>query len=343
MPKGIKETRLFSRNQVIAGPFLCDDGVIVGAAGHSIIKFDRATVTKQVWETPAGSTWIVDAVVGVVLGSRNGGTTAHSHADGSLAWDADGEGYVSRVQASAAIVSGSTVEIREAGTGAISQTLKLPWRATGAATGCGSSLVVTNEVADPMATTIDEQRMGLVDSDTGATRWDRPLGLECNAHLPPPQEGEGTRLLRAVYGRSDSLVIKFGRGLFRLDVATGKILWHAPVPMDIHELTVIDGRAFVPQWHGLTIVDMETGKVLLNEEPPELQGASHPRPGVVRGNRIAFPCESGHIVVYDIDGKLIHVRKANARFWAGVEADGRLVLAGSGALVVCDESIWGPA
>jgi outer membrane protein assembly factor BamB len=341
MPKGFKETRLFSRNQVIAGPFLCDDGVIVGAARLSIIKFDRATVGTQLWETPAGSTWLVDAVDGVVLGARNGGTTAHFEADGRLAWDADGDGYVSRVEGSVAIVSGATIEIREPGSGTIRRTLNLAWRATGAATACGTALVVTNEVADPMATTVDEQRMSLIDSDTGATLWDRPLGRECNKLLALAQEGESRRLLRAVYGRRDSLVIKFGRGLFRLDLATGEVLWHAPVQMDVHELAVIDDRAFVAQWHGLSIVDMRTGQLLLNREYPELQSSSHPRPGVVRGNRIAFPCESGHIVVYDVDGNLINVRKANARFWAGVEADGRLILAGSGALVVCEESIWG--
>jgi outer membrane protein assembly factor BamB len=341
MPKGIHQTRLFSRNQLISGPFLTDDGVIVGAPRQSIIKFDRSTLEKQVWQTASPATWLVDAVDGVLLGARSSGADGHSMSDGKLAWASEGISYVSHAGKSVTLVSGETVEIREPGSGAIRQTLKLPWRATGAAAACGVALVVTNEVADPMATTVDEQRMGLIDSDTGATLWDRPLGLECNTHLPPPQEGEGRRLLRAVYGRSDTLVIKFGRGLFRLDIKTGEILWHAPVQMDIHELTVVGGRAFVPQWHGLTVVDMSTGTVLLDEEPPELQGASHPRPAVVRGNRIAFPCESGHIVVYDIDGKLINVRKANARFWAGVEADGRLILAGSGALVVCDESIWG--
>jgi outer membrane protein assembly factor BamB len=343
MPKGIHQTRLFARNQVILGPIVDDDGIVVGAPNNSIIKFDRATITRQLWETPAGSTWIGEAVGGVVLGVRNGGINAHFMSDGRLAWEADGHGYVSRRDAFVTNVYGATIEIREPGSGAVRQTLKLPWRATGQATVCGAGLAVTKEIADPMAITVDEQRMCLTDSETGVTVWDRSLGLECNGHLPPPQPGEGSRFLHAVHGDRDTLVIKFGRGLFRLDVTTGEILWHASVQMDIHELTVAGGRAFVPRWHGLTTVDMKTGKVLLDEEPPELKGASHPRPGVVHRDRIAFPCESGHIVVYDVDGKLINVRKGNARFWAGVEADGRLILAGSGALVVCDESIWGPA
>jgi hypothetical protein len=121
---------------------------------------------------------------------------------------------------------------------------------------------------------------------------------------------------------------------------TGDVVWFAPVRMEVHQLTVVGRRAYVPQWHGLTVVDMDSGIVGLDLEPPELRGVSHPRPGIVRGDRVAFPCESGHIVVYDLDGNLINVRKANARFWAGVEADGRLILASSGALVVCDESIW---
>lgn len=340
MPKGIRETRLYERNQVIAGPFLTDDGVIVGAPRISMMKLDRLTLTERLWETASPSTWLVDVVDEVLLGARSNGADGHFTTDGRLAWASDGSRFVGVAHSSVTIVSGTDIEIRDPRSGEVEKTVKLPWRAEGSARACDSGLLVRAAPQDPMAVTAEEQRLCLVRADTQTIVWDRTVGLDCDRYLPAKHQSESQRVLQPVYSEGEILIVRYGSALFRLDPATGEIVWQLPVRLDSPELTVLEDRAYVPRWHGLTIVDIQSADVLRDDEPPELRSVSHPRRGVIRGDRIAFPCESGHIVVYDLSGNVVNIRKANARFWQGVEADGRLILAGSGALVVCDESIW---
>lgn len=75
---------------------------------------------------------------------------------------------------------------------------------------------------------------------------------------------------------------------------------------------------------------------------PELKQAYRGKAGVVHEGRLAMPCESGHLAIFDLsDGSLLFLHQGRTALLRTAVADGRLLVAtGDGTLLICDPSGW---
>lgn len=68
--------KLFGRKEFLTtGPFLTDDGVVVGSKDSVTIKLDRDTLTQRVWEVPSDDIWLTGTAGPVVFGACRGRET----------------------------------------------------------------------------------------------------------------------------------------------------------------------------------------------------------------------------------------------------------------------------
>jgi outer membrane protein assembly factor BamB len=133
-------------------------------------------------------------------------------------------------------------------------------------------------------------------------------------------------------------------GHLGLRLADGTLQWHAPYAIPDNHFPVRDGRALVlTEQFQMIALDENTGARIYDHNCyPDLRDAASPRCGSVYKNRVAFPCATGHLAIFDADdGSLIDVREERAKLWASTVVDGKLAVGtGNGALLVYDESIW---
>ncbi len=345
------------RDAMVFGPCVLADGVVVSAAtpslrpnansGDAIIKFDRA-LAGRVWEVPT-ERWELESVVDdLVLRLGPKGASVIRGCDGSTAWQVDSVQAGVVPEGIAVAHTDGEVRFHDAGTGAVRRAVPAPWPGR-------SYLRVHTRGLLLFPWVEDTDRLAFMPYDEPRMGWEIPYLSGVSAIVRAANDVEIDRyvnLLRAPgwivlrarrQGWPASVDTRTPDYLIRVDDRDGTLLWCSEaVSADCFALTVAGHRAYVQHEDGLVVLDLETGAVLRRTTPGTPRDVYRLGPGVVFRNRVAFPSESGHIVVYDTDGEFIHVVKAGLQLFRGIEADGRLILAtGQGFMLVYDETIWG--
>lgn len=337
------------RDAMVHGPCLLEDGVVVAAVMDSTIKLDRTTLERRVWEAPADRWELRSVVDDVVLRLGPKGTSVIRASDGGAAWHVDGTPQAAAVPEGIAIAHiDGEIRFHEASTGAVRRTTLPPWQERSSIHVHSRGLLLT-----PWTTYAD--RLAFQASDEPVPRWDVPYRPAAAAAVRAAGGAHVDKHVALLRTRDDLIVLRARREdwltpdmrtpdyLLRVDDRDGTMRWCSEaLSAECFELTVAGRLAYAPHSDGLVVVDLETGAVVHRTVTGTLREIYHIGPGVVFQNRVAFPTESGHIVVYDTDGELIHIVKAGLQLWRAIEADGRLIVAtGQGFVLVYDESIWG--
>ena len=295
--------------------------------GGDVVCFDRQGF-RETWRIPSRQLWprwsygrhllissleasVVDATDGRVLWTR-------SCRFGAVAWC--GEIVLQQPEG---------IEIVEAATGEVRESIPVPGGLSTSARLCGDVLIVKTAFRPDLpvrAFHLRERRVV----------WERMLVAEAVARSgvedPDP-------LLSFAESVNERLVMTCGRLTLACSLVDGRMLWHAPVPVTYHWPNVHAGRVYVLFLDRFIAIDELTGEIVYDVLHPELRGAYRARPGTVYGETIAFANESGHLAVFDLrDGSLVWLHKYKAPLWGTAEADGRLLVStGDGKLLVFEE------
>jgi outer membrane protein assembly factor BamB len=236
-----------------------------------------------------------------------------------------------------------TLECFDSATGELVRTIALPWQPMSIGQRSGDLQWVVPRTPEGAR----DPRLCAVDLRTGVVAWERPLLDELRSSvLVPPLVDNVMHWLSSSQTSSDSIsVFSHGGVTFGSRVVDGTIAWHAPYAIPGPEFFVRDGRVtFLTADHHHVSLDEATGAVIYEVDcSTELQGANQPGAGVVFNDTIAFPHQSGHLGVFNMnDGRLVDVRHEKEDLWSCAVVNSKLVVGtGSGHLLIFDESIWG--
>jgi outer membrane protein assembly factor BamB len=236
----------------------------------------------------------------------------------------------------------ATLVCFDAATGARVRSIQLPWQPWNTGHRSGDHQMVVPQTPEGAR----DPRLCAADLRTGAVIWERGLLDEVAPWvLEPPLTNNYLNWLASTQTSSESIwVFSHGGATFGARVSDGAIAWSAPYAIPYPDFLVRDGRlTFFTADHHHVALEVSSGAVIYDVNCwPEFQGASFPGVGAVFNNRIAFPHQSGHLGVFDLDdGLLLDVREEKEDLWTCAVVDSRLVIGtGSGRLLVYDESIW---
>jgi outer membrane protein assembly factor BamB len=108
----------------------------------------------------------------------------------------------------------------------------------------------------------------------------------------------------------------------------GELRWalRIDVPSGLHE-ALPDGKICTFDGNRLTVVDADVGGVIQEVTNAQLRGVGRPRRGCVFGKRVAYPCESGHLAIFDhAVGVLEWIYSGSAALWSCAHVDDRLLV-----------------